>query len=267
MRLIVVKLSWNREIVEELVCNDYRTDFQAIIEDLIGDDVYCPCLGFSDQDTSGVFDVFYRLRKNDIPFILIEKYNGSLIFRARNCKFVFQRNGCDSDKNEIFRNNCEHCKDIYTQMDLKYSFGRFTKANNQTIISYNKTEDNLIDTLLPKEKDPNIQDKVEVSDESERVEAFSESEASKRPRRDSRTRKSGSKYKDFVVELGTIEGPNSQEHTTSIKKDTNEDIENIENLPLNVRNQEVRLVDIILFQKCNLKVILKLKNNGMYFII
>ena len=247
MRLIIVKLSWNREIVEELVSNDYRTDFRAIIDDLIGDDVYIPCLGFSDQDTSGVFDVFYRLRKNDIPFILIEKYNGSLIFRARNCKFVFQRNGCDSDKNDIFRNNCEHCKDIYTQMDLKYSFGRFTKANQQTTISNNKTEEILTDIVLPNEKDPNIQDKLEVPDESERLDAFSEVEASKRPRRDSRTRKSGSKYKDFVVELGTTEGPNLQENTTSSQNDINEDIENIENLPLNVRNPEVRIVDILLF--------------------
>ena len=103
-----------------------------------------------------------------------------------------------------------------------------------------------------------IQDKLEVSDETEGVDAFPEFEESTRPRRDSRTRKSGAKYKDFVVELGTIEGPNSQEiteNTTSTKNDTNEDIENIENLPLNVRNQEVRIIDIILSQNCDLIIV------------
>ena len=241
MRLIVVKLSWNREIVEEVACNDYTTDIPAIIDDIIRDDEYMPCLGFSDQDTSGMFDVFYRLRKNDIPFILIEKYNGSLLFRARNCKFVYQRNGCDKDKNDIFSNNCENCIDIYTQMDLKYSFGRFTKSNHPTNISNNKINEILTDDTLPVGKEQISKDTLIAPEESEKVNTISELEVTKRPRRDSRHRKSGSKYKDFVVDLGITEGQDLPDNTAKANDNINEDIENIENLPLNVRNQEVRI--------------------------
>ena len=250
MRLIVIKLSWNRDILEELICNDFRTDLHTVIDDLISDDIYSPCHGFSDQDTSGVFDVFYRLRKNDIPFIILEKYNGSILYRARNCKFVFQRKECNKDKNDIFRNQCEDCRDFYTQMDMKYAFGRFTKTNNENITKNENTvlddQQNLKETVLPIVKEIDNKCSLEENTESERVETLLEDDANKRSRRDSRSRKSGSKYKDFVVELGTTEELNIRENTTSTNDDTNEEIENIENLPLNVRTQEVQSNDFIL---------------------
>ena len=248
MRLIVVKLSWNREILEEIVCDNHKRDLQTIIDDLLCNEKnYLPCHGFSDQDASGVFDVFYRLRKNDIPYLLLEKYNGSILYRARNCKFVFQRQESDKDKVDIFRNQCEHCKDFYTQMDVKYASGRFTK-NNVKLISTNDTKMvkpfNEADSLASTASIHNPEDTLVACKPPETTEALSENDATKRPRRDSRQRKSGSKYKDFVVDLGTTEELNLKENTTSTNDDPNEEIENIENLPLNVQNQEVKICKI-----------------------
>ena len=57
--------------------------------------------------------------------------------------------------------------------------------------------------------------------------------------RESRLRKRDKRYKDFVVDLGETEQLAVHENTTPTKDDTNEDIENI---PNNNRNQQVRNV-------------------------
>ena len=33
MRIVVVKLSWNRELLEEIVCKDFKTELYNIIND------------------------------------------------------------------------------------------------------------------------------------------------------------------------------------------------------------------------------------------
>ena len=60
MRIVVVKLTWNRDVIEETVCeNDFKIELHSIINDLLScDGTYVPCHGFGDQDTTGVFDVF-----------------------------------------------------------------------------------------------------------------------------------------------------------------------------------------------------------------
>ena len=135
-------------------------------------------------------------------------------------------------------------------MDTKYAFGRFTKSNNETIIRNGKAvvddEQKLSQSVFPTVKEVDNKCSIGETTESEKVEVFSENEVNTRSRRDSRSRKSGSKYKDFVVELGTTEELSLRENNTSTNDDTNEESENIENLPLNVRTQEVKLNEFIL---------------------
>ena len=67
---------------------------------------------------------------------------------------------------------------------------------------------------------------------------------SKKHRRESRLRTKVNRYKDFVVDTegsAHVSG-GSQENTTSANDDTNEDIENIENLPINDGNQKVKMI-------------------------
>ena len=253
MRIVVVKLSWNREILEEIVCDDFKTELYNIInEDLLCDKTYTPCRGFSDQDTSGVFDVFSRLRKNDIPFIILEKYNGSILYRSRNCRFVIDQRRKEEkvsettgDRMTIFDNQCEQCINFYTQIDLKYAFGRFTKPKNKIVANksevhnppQNFSESSLhVSTEQDEDDDTVLEDRARSTTENN---TSSNPSNEKRYSREGRSRKNDTRYKDFVVELGETAELGLQENTTSTNDDTNEDIENIENLPLNGRNQEV----------------------------
>jgi len=263
MRIIVVKLSWNREILEEIVCEDFKTELYNIInEDLLCDKTYTPCRGFSDQDTSGIFDVFSRLRKNDIPFIILEKYNGAILYRSRNCRFVIDQRRKEesvSTRNctTIFDNQCEQCVNFYTQIDLKYAFGRFTKPKNKIVDL--KTEVAKPSEELPasslhvsSEKDDDNDTVLEdVAKSTSPNNTSSKPSNEKKYSREGRSRKNDTRYKDFVVELGETEELGLQENTTSTNDDTNEDVENIENLPLNRRNQEVWLHKHNLYTKAS----------------
>ena len=241
MRIVVVRLSWNREVLEEIVCDDFTTELHSIIQDLLCDEKSCiPCQGFSDQDKNGLFEVFSRLRKNDIPFLLLEKYNGTIVFRSRNCRFVKDRHK-EKDENinrsKFFVNQCEQCINFYTQIDIKYASGRLTRVNSK-IENINEEIDpkTSMNSCIPQ----NSSEPVNVEKEDNEIlnaSILSGNVAVKPHIRESRLRKRDKRYKDFVVDLGETEQLAVHENTTPAKDDTNEDIENI---PNNNRNQQVR---------------------------
>ena len=248
MRIIVVKLTWNRDVIEENVCeNDFKIELHSIINDLLScDGTYVPCHGFGDQDTTGVFDVFSRLRKNDIPFILLEKYNGSILYRSRNCRFVINKNermnAYASKEKSLFENKCDQCIKLYTQIDEKYAFGRFTSPKNKESIK----------ELANSESQDSTEYSLPIPEESSNAIVSKTNDRhidlhylpSKKHRRESRLRTKVNRYKDYVVDTegsAHVSG-GSQENTTSANDDTNEDIENIENLPINDGNQKVKII-------------------------
>ena len=89
-------------------------DLEPFIQNLIGKR-YSSCQGY---DFEAEYEVFVRIRKTDLPNLLIERYDGNVVFRARECSYVVE-----SDERQ-----CEACKGLYADLDQKYCMGRKTAA-------------------------------------------------------------------------------------------------------------------------------------------
>ena len=234
LRIIIVKLSWNREIIEEVICKDINAELQHSINELLHNEPYIPCKGFSDQHSDGLFDIFARLRKNDIPFILLEKYNGGLIYRSRNCSYVIESSKIQSEEEahnqSIFKNRCKNCQEFYTLIDNKYGYGQFATSGSQSSQKEETEESQDLSTPPVSNKassldtdECNLKDPVILKENPDL-----NMPAQKRLLRKKRSRYKDVKYKDFVVE--TAIGEDSQLEDSASNSDRK--LENNENLPL-----------------------------------
>ena len=244
-RIIVIKLSWNREILEETICDDFRIDLPPLIQDIIDMKRYSPCQGFSDQSPDdGLFDVFRRLRKNDIQFILLEKYNGGIIYRSRNCKFVIDslemvREENDQNYKSIFHNRCKHCQEFYTDIDVKYSHGRFTRpkqqCNGNVIDPNDSCEQTVTHRIDVESENHSLTDRTILKENSD----INRTREEKRLSRQCSSRYKKTKYKDFVVEMKE-ESPDMVQSESEVSSPEKRNGENNENFVPHAQDQEVR---------------------------
>ena len=144
-------------------------------------------------------------------------------------------------ENIVFENKCDQCIKLYTQIDEKYAFGRFTSVRNKESIkelaNSESQDSNEYSLPIPEESsNANVSKNIVRPVDSHYL-------PSTKHRRESRLRTKGNRYKDFVVDAegsAHVSG-GSQENTTSANDDTNEDIENVENYPINDGNHKVKM--------------------------
>ena len=91
------------------------------LEQVCGDK-YRSCVGYAEED-EGVADPFLKARKTDLPNMLIGKYDGQVIYRARSCAFVVEA-AADGDD---LQTRCLECRRLFEDLDVKYCSGRLTK--------------------------------------------------------------------------------------------------------------------------------------------
>lgn len=111
----VVVSSLGREIV---ACREAEA-LDACMDDLVRAR-YRSCEGFADG-LEGT-EVFERARKIDLPNVLIEKYDGRVLHRARKCRYAID----GDDEKEKEHRQCEQCRRIHAELDEKYCGGRVT---------------------------------------------------------------------------------------------------------------------------------------------
>jgi len=113
MKLFCEVLTNNRELVREAAVENIEIDIKAIMDDL-NEARYQTCVGLPSE---GQDNILQKIRKSDIPNLLLEKYNGSLIYRARDCRFVV-----DCKIGETL--HCMQCRLMGVELDEKYSKSR-----------------------------------------------------------------------------------------------------------------------------------------------
>ena len=99
-------LTWNREVVRQTMVQQagLAREVGHLVEDMLGERFTC-CNGLTLAST-----VLPDLRKTDIPHILLEKYDGQLVYRARECSYIVDQetNGVGGGKER--REHCPHCR-------------------------------------------------------------------------------------------------------------------------------------------------------------
>jgi len=102
-------LTYNREVIRQTDIKNINTDVSIIIEDMIGDRYqYCRGLTFKDEE-----NFCSKIKKSDIQHLLIEKYNGKVFYRSKDCKFIVDNNTNSLNANSESRNHCPECR-IFT---------------------------------------------------------------------------------------------------------------------------------------------------------
>jgi hypothetical protein len=125
-------LTYNREVVRQADIKNIKTDVGVIIEDMIGDRYqYCNGLTFKEEDNFS-----QKIKKSDIQHILIEKYNGKVFYRSKDCKFIVDNNTNSLNANSESRNHCPECR-IFTSTIVD----RFGSKNlDDFVVPDNETE-------------------------------------------------------------------------------------------------------------------------------
>ena len=124
--------TYNREVVRQADIKNIKTDVGVIIEDMIGDRYqYCNGLTFKEEDNFS-----QKIKKSDIQHILIEKYNGKVFYRSKDCKFIVDNNTNSLNANSESRNHCPECR-IFTSTIVD----RFGSKNLEDfVVPDNETE-------------------------------------------------------------------------------------------------------------------------------
>ena len=125
-------LTYNKEVVRQADIKNIKTDVGVIIEDMIGDRYqYCNGLTFKEEDNFS-----QKIKKSDIQHILIEKYNGKVFYRSKDCKFIVDNNTNSLNANSESRNHCPECR-IFTSTIVD----RFGSKNLEDfVVPDNETE-------------------------------------------------------------------------------------------------------------------------------
>ncbi len=142
------------------------------------------CHGFKENDVTWN-ELLSRIRKSDLANILIECYDGNVIYRARSCRIVDESfSGCLAGKrSDLWRVQCIECQAMLSDLDEKYLGGRL--LDNQ---------------------DVELSAKIEIGDESDAMmTAGGDGDPSLSPAKRRRGRPKGSKNKNFTLPVSMIE--------------------------------------------------------------
>jgi len=107
--------TFNRELVREYsLAGSGRAELGLIIdEDLLGDRYnFCHGLTIGEKENFAG-----KINKSDIQHLLIEKYNGRVAFRSRDCNYVVDNNANQVRASEESRLHCPQCR-IFTSTVL-----------------------------------------------------------------------------------------------------------------------------------------------------
>jgi hypothetical protein len=116
-------LTPNRELIRDIVTiENIATDLTPILEELILSKTTA-CQGFQELDHR-FGSLFQRLRKSDIANLLIERFNGNIIFRSRSCNFITANDG-----QEFFTSQCKNCQFFLADLDNKYAGGKILEQS------------------------------------------------------------------------------------------------------------------------------------------
>lgn len=102
----------------------------APLASLASDGSLTSCTGF---DCVLLDDVFSRVRKLDLPNLLIERYDSRLLFRARECKYVRESGASEEEDwgDRVPGKHCSECIKVFKDLDEKYTYSRFTNPKKE----------------------------------------------------------------------------------------------------------------------------------------
>lgn len=107
-------LTCNREVVREsdVAPGQMAREVGELVEDMLGERYHC-CGGLTLAPTS----LLPHLRREDIPHILIEKYDGRLVYRARECGYIVDQE--TSGPSQESREHCPHCRILSSSLRVR----------------------------------------------------------------------------------------------------------------------------------------------------
>ena len=115
-------LTPNREPYDIIYITDYAEQLPTLLQRLQSHSLSA-CQGFYSNDPR--WDtLFLRLRKFDMDRSLTEKYNGKIIYRPRNCSYLFSKEPEDSPVSPMLSSQCEKCQEYLMELDKKYMNGK-----------------------------------------------------------------------------------------------------------------------------------------------
>ena len=225
----------SREIVLEVVLtDDFLSDMGPVLNTITSSSAntkHCP--GF---DAIEADDVFAKARKADIPNLLIERYDGRILYRSRSCKYVvFNVDVEESSVKKVNFGSGAHCSDcdrLFTEMDMKYNGGKYSSPEEEPAAETMEEEAVAGLETIPEEK--------EEEREGEGVDEGTEKKSKRRSRGVNKAI-FGSDYVDPDAALEVRAGTPKDKSTTKVKVETAPRVEvksepkneNDENTPAN----------------------------------
>lgn len=119
----------SREIVLEvaLTDDDFLSDMSPVLNTISASQDTTHCPGFDAEEAE---ELFSKIRKVDLPSLLIEKYDGKILYRSRTCKYVvFDVDEEETSVDKVRFGSGRHCSDcdrLFKEVDLKYNGGKFS---------------------------------------------------------------------------------------------------------------------------------------------
>ena len=150
-QLLFSYLTPNREIYgDKIVINDVATELPSLLDKLSQTNLIS-CTGFNWQDPR-LGTLFQRIRKSDIDWSLIEKFNGQVVYRSRTCKYVCPELSANTE-HPFFTSQCFDCQNYLRELDKKYMGGKILETISEEAssqdVAVNVTDE--IDTIVAAE--------------------------------------------------------------------------------------------------------------------
>jgi len=105
--LICTLLTYNREVVRrvKVKTGEMEREIGKLVENLLAERYHC-CAGLT------LIPSFSKIEKSDILQLMIEKYDGRMIYRARQCSFIVdqEKTTRDEQTGEERPEHCPHCR-------------------------------------------------------------------------------------------------------------------------------------------------------------
>ena len=116
--LLCSLLTYNREVLSqvEVKSTEMAKELANLVNNLLSDRYQC-CAGLT------LVPSFAKIEKTDIHQLMIEKYDGHLVYRARQCRFVVDKgwNVSEEDGSKESREHCTHCQLLSLSLAAKDS--------------------------------------------------------------------------------------------------------------------------------------------------
>ena len=121
LRVDAQLLTFNRDVVDQIVTESYGEDLVPLIQNVAGDR-FKVCVGFRELDNS---DIFSRMKKSDYNDVSICRFSNDVVYRARLCNFVVDTS---EDETSLHPNSrCCECRQFFNELDVKYFQGKLSQ--------------------------------------------------------------------------------------------------------------------------------------------